>query len=68
MERYDGHGGGVRGWRGEMVYQTGVRKCEKVRQLRGSVTVITEMYEVLERCVSWCRCVIVVGRITCQEV
>ena len=39
MERCDGHGGGVRGWRGDG-YQAGVWRYGKVRQLAGSVTVI----------------------------
>ena len=36
MERCDGHGGGVRWWRG-------IWRYGKVRQLAGSVTVIREM-------------------------
>ena len=42
MERCDGHGGGVRGWRGVMVIRKVFGGFGDVRQLTGSVTVIGE--------------------------
>ena len=52
IERCDGHGGGVMGMERCDGYQGGVWRYGKARQLRGSVTVIREMWKVLERCVS----------------
>ena len=42
-ERCDGHGGGVRGWRGVMVIREVFGGFGELRQLTGSVTVIGEM-------------------------